>query len=79
MKFEDALAMRLGAMQPSTADLLAYLEAHPPRISPGATLICTRPHPVHITPSGHGASGLQAPCKRCRQFDLWMPFVFLPM
>ena len=35
VKFEDALAARLGVMRPSSAKLAAYLAAHPPRLSPG--------------------------------------------
>eukprot|EP00850_Spirogloea_muscicola_P005067 SM000022S07281 [mRNA] locus=s22:901995:903395:- [translate_table: standard] len=33
--FEDALAARLAAIAPSAADLAAFLEQHPPRLSPG--------------------------------------------
>ena len=36
VKFEDALAARLGVMHPSRAKLQAFLDAHPARLSPGA-------------------------------------------
>ena len=34
-KFEDALAARLNLMQPSRSAVAAYLDAHPPSLSPG--------------------------------------------
>ena len=34
-KFEDALAARLNLMQPSCSAVAAYLDAHPPSLSPG--------------------------------------------
>ena len=33
--FQDALAQRLGVMQPSASGLAAFLASHPPAISPG--------------------------------------------
>lgn len=35
VRFEDALAARLGVMRPSRAQLDAFLQGHPPRLSPG--------------------------------------------
>ncbi|KAK9828777.1 hypothetical protein WJX72_002034 [[Myrmecia] bisecta] len=35
VKFQDALAMRLELMQPSRQKVIAFLAAHPPRLSPG--------------------------------------------
>ncbi len=41
VKFEDALAARLGLMAPSSAALSRFLEAHPPRLSPGIPHLVT--------------------------------------
>ena len=38
VKFEDALAARLGLMKPSRQNIDSFLAAHPPRISPGVLL-----------------------------------------
>jgi phosphoserine phosphatase len=35
VKFEDALAMRLGLMKVSRTDMQNFLRDHPPRLSPG--------------------------------------------
>lgn len=36
VKFEDALAMRLGVMKPSQADVDRFKELNPPKLSKGA-------------------------------------------
>lgn len=38
MLFEDALAARLDLMRPSRATVAAFLDAHPPRLTPGPRL-----------------------------------------
>lgn len=40
VKFEDALAARLGIMQPSREKLVQFLAAHPARLSPGECHCC---------------------------------------
>jgi hypothetical protein len=52
VKFEDALAMRLGVMKPSQADVDRFKELNPPKLSKGA---CARGLSVCIC-SGDAAS-----------------------
>lgn len=44
VKFEDALAMRLGLMKVSRTDMQNFLRDHPPSLSPGeplAVVLCS--------------------------------------
>ena len=43
-KFEDALAARLDLMRPSRASVAAFLDAHPPRLSPGIPALVAKLH-----------------------------------
>lgn len=75
VKFEDALAMRLGLMKVSQQDMRNFLRDHPHRLSPGEIPALPREPPTgpnaHERPPPQGSVSWSRPSKALGSRSTW--------